>query len=383
MNNILDLYVYYLNYIGNFFKLKVGEYVVDQLFVNGCIIISVIFIAVEFLENDRIRKLSSNKKSILSGVAFSISSIFLMKYSIYITPTAFLDFRAISQSSSAFYGGPLSSIITGLSSAVFRISYYGVDKNSILTFISMILSSLACAYISKKTLNKKIKWSLMIITSQLIHALLLVLVLGNSNAILSAIFYLFIGTVVVSTTVYYVFDHLLIAHKQVKILKEQACIDFLTGVHSSRNFNSLYEEISAKLCQEGRVFSVLMIDIDFFKDVNDTYGHLAGDEVLKDLGYILNIFARKAGIIGRVGGEEFCILLEDYNIAQATRYAEDLRACVEKTNFVIDSQKQIHITVSIGLATYKETVSDIADMREFADQKLYQSKKSGRNRISS
>ena len=356
---------------------------IGQLFVNGCILISIIFISVEFLESDRIKKLSSNKKSLVSGIAFSIASILLMRYSIYITPTAFIDYRAISLSSSAFYGGPISSIVTGLISSLFRIFYYGLNKNSIFTFVSMIIASLLCAYISKMSIGKKVKWILMVIISQLNHIILLVLVISNANELFKVMTYLLIGTVFFATTVYFVFDHLLIAHKQVELLKEQACIDFLTGVYSTRHFNSLYDDISQKLARENQVFSVLMLDIDLFKNVNDTYGHLTGDEVLKDLGYILNMFARKAGMIGRVGGEEFCILLEDYSLDEAREYGENLRKYIERTVFVIDAKKQINITVSIGISTYKETVSHINDMREVADQKLYESKESGRNRISS
>lgn len=179
------------------------------------------------------------------------------------------------------------------------------------------------------------------------------------------------------------FDHLLIVHKQAETLKKQACIDFLTGIYNSRKFNSLYNGRLNRLEKENQTFSVLMIDIDFFKKINDTYGHLAGDKVLKNLGCILNMFSRKSGIIGRVGGEEFCILLEGYNKDKVFEYGENLRRYIENSIFFISSTQQIHITVSIGISTYKETDSDIDNMREFADQKLYQAKESGRNKVCS
>lgn len=355
----------------------------SNLFVNGCILIAIIFITVEFLNSDKIEKFSKNTKNIISGFAFSISSILLMQYSIFITSTAFLDFRTISQSASAFYGGPVSSIITGLISATFRLFHFGINSNSILTFVSMIISSLLCAYISKGKLNKKFKWFLMIISTNITHSFLFFLVLDNTSDVIKTISALIFGSIIVSTVIYYVFKHLSLSHSQMKTLKEQACIDFLTGVHNKRNFNSLYDETIKKMKQQNITFSVLMIDIDFFKNVNDTYGHSAGDEVLRDLGHIFNMFVKENGIVGRVGGEEFCILLKDYSENEAVEFGESLRKYIEETMFILSFKKQIHITVSIGVSAYKEKTLGIDNVREFADQKLYECKHSGRNKVCS
>lgn len=354
---------------------------VSDLFVNGCILVSIIFVAVTFLESERVKKFSSIGKALISGVCFSISSIFLMKYNIFVTETSFLDFRSISQSSSAFYGGPISSMVTGLVSALFRIFYFGIDKNSVLTFISMIVSSLVCAYISKKESNKKIKWTLMIVSSKFIHMVLLILVLDNSKDISRVLITLSIGFTIVSTAVYYVFDYLSLAYKQVEMLKNQASTDFLTGVSNSRSFENLYQKALNKLLEEDKIFSVLMVDIDFFKKVNDTYGHLAGDKVLKDMGYIFNLFCTDNCKVGRVGGEEFCILLEEYSNEDAIAFSERLRKYIEETMFIIDSNSKINITISIGVSTYNSSVFYTEDVREVADQKLYECKKTGRNKV--
>ena len=353
----------------------------SNLFVNGCILITVIFIAVEFLESDKVRNCSKNIKPFISGIAFSISSTLLILYNISVTPTAFLDFRTISQASSAFYGGPISSIITGLVASLFRLFYFGVSKRSILTFISMIISSLLCAYIAKKDFSKKLKWLLLVMVSNIVHIILFFLVIEDSKDIVRVIIYLLIGTAFVATIIYFVFDHLLLAHKQVEKLKQQASIDFLTGVHNTRNFRSLYNESVEKLKESDDVFSVLMIDIDFFKKVNDTYGHPVGDQVLRDLGYVLNLFCREDGIVGRVGGEEFCILLEYYSNNEAFEFAENLRKYIEKTQIIISSKEQISIKVSIGISTYKETVPNVENMLKVADEKLYEAKNTGRNRV--
>ena len=355
----------------------------SNLFVNGCILIAIIFITVEFLEGYKVKQLSKNTKNVISGIGFSISSILLMKYSIFITSTAFLDFRTISQSASAFYGGPISSIITGLISSTFRLIHFGVSLNSVLTFVSMIISSLLCAYISKGKLNKNLKWFLMIFSTNIVHSILFFLVLDDTSDIIKVIFSLIFGSIIVSTIIYYVFKHLELSRKHMEVLQEQACIDFLTGVHNKRNFNSLYEESTNKIKKQQNIFSVLMIDIDFFKKINDTYGHSSGDKVLKDLGHILNMFVKDHGIVGRIGGEEFSILLKGYSKAEAFEFGENLRKYIEKTMFIINFKKQIHITVSIGVASYDGKKPNVENIRDLADEKLYECKRSGRNKVCS
>lgn len=355
---------------------------ISDLFINACILITTIFITIELLQNDNIKRMSQVKKSILSGILFSISSMLLMKYNIFVTEESFLDFRNVSQSASAFYGGAISSLITGLFSALFRIFYFGLDKNSLLTFINMAISSILCAYIARSMWSRKIKWSLMIIITKFMHILLFALVIPNSDDLLGVIVFLWMGTAVVATIVYFVIDHLSIAHREIERLKEQATIDYLTGVHNTRNFNFLYNKYLRVFKEKNEVFSVLMLDIDFFKNTNDTFGHLAGDLVLKELGQIFKKLSEKEDVlVGRVGGEEFCILLRGFNRQEAVEFAENLRLHIAENEFVLHSEQQIHVTVSIGVGTYKDTVSDIRDVREFADYKLYESKKTGRNRV--
>lgn len=354
----------------------------SDLFINACILITTIFITVEFLQNERIQMLSTVKRNILSGVLFSISSMLLMKYNIFVTDESFLDFRNVSQSASAFYGGPISSLVTGFISALFRIFYFGINKNSLLTFVNITISAILCAYIAKNAWSKELKWTLMIVTTKFMHILLFTMVIDGLYDTLRVIGFLIIGTFLVSTIVYYLLDHLCIAHKEIARLKQQSTIDFLTGVHNTRNFNFLYNK-SLKFSKErNEPFSVLMLDIDFFKHTNDTYGHLAGDTVLKQLGHILNKFSSEEdAIVGRVGGEEFCILLRGYSKQRAIVFAEELRKFISENTFLLVSDEKIKVTVSIGVATYKDTVFDIKNVREIADQRLYESKKTGRNKV--
>lgn len=126
-----------------------------------------------------------------------------------------------------------------------------------------------------------------------------------------------------------------------------------------------------------------MIDIDFFKKVNDTYGHAEGDAVLRELGKILLKSCRSYDIVSRNGGEEFTILLLDCPEIQALQIAERVRYSVETHPFIMTNETQINITVSIGVSSYPEATNKIEKLLELADETLYIAKRTGRNKVCS
>jgi len=125
-------------------------------------------------------------------------------------------------------------------------------------------------------------------------------------------------------------------------------------------------------------FCLILIDVDHFKQINDTYGHISGDEVLKGLSLILQESLRSDDIVGRYGGEEFMVLLPKVNIENAQKVCEKLRSQVERHHFVID-ENDLRITISLGLAAFHPGESDSALLKR-ADDALYASKTGGRNR---
>jgi diguanylate cyclase (GGDEF)-like protein len=124
-----------------------------------------------------------------------------------------------------------------------------------------------------------------------------------------------------------------------------------------------------------------MIDIDHFKDINDTYGHLAGDSVLRELAWILQKRLRPDDELGRYGGEEFCAILPETPLDGATRIAEELRTMVEQHSFVVEGER-IKVTISIGAAELQKGM-DLKGFYKSADELLYQAKRAGRNRVCS
>jgi diguanylate cyclase (GGDEF)-like protein len=125
-----------------------------------------------------------------------------------------------------------------------------------------------------------------------------------------------------------------------------------------------------------------MIDIDYFKDYNDTNGHLAGDKVLKAISMIIQNAVRQTDFVSRYGGEEFCAILINTGREGALAIAERVRKMVAEMPFPNENvQPNGDLTVSVGVATYSSTISTVTDLIREADNALYRAKRSGRNRI--
>ena len=171
-------------------------------------------------------------------------------------------------------------------------------------------------------------------------------------------------------------------HRQIHRLLSH---DDLTGLLSSRSFFSELRRESARARAENRPFCVLMMDVDFFKIVNDTFGHLTGSKTLEEIGYCIMQNLRSGDVAARFGGEEFAAFLLDAEIGQALVAAERIRSEIESQGFTVIRQgrpaEKHHITISIGVASFPDDSRDIIELVEMADSALYRAKREGRNRI--
>ncbi len=156
-------------------------------------------------------------------------------------------------------------------------------------------------------------------------------------------------------------------------------IDGLTGANNKRFLLESLEREIPRARRHQRPLSLAMLDIDYFKTVNDSFGHLAGDYVLKELANLVRTRLRPDDILARYGGEEFSIALPETPRDGAVRISEDLRELVEKRRFVFEGES-IPVTVSIGIAQLEERWDVLAFLKS-ADEKLYEAKRSGRNRV--
>jgi diguanylate cyclase (GGDEF)-like protein len=164
-------------------------------------------------------------------------------------------------------------------------------------------------------------------------------------------------------------------------LKEMAFKDGLTGLFNHAVLMELFEKEVKKQERSIRSISFMMLDIDFFKKVNDTYGHLAGDMIIKQVADILKSSVRDSDIVGRYGGEEFGVVLPEANAQEACIVGERIRQAVENNAFDIGTEK-VKITLSVGI--YVKDHADAIGYKEVikkADDALYKAKQNGRNRV--
>ena len=163
--------------------------------------------------------------------------------------------------------------------------------------------------------------------------------------------------------------------------EELASRDSLTELYNHRTFYALLNDEVVRAQRYNRPVSLLMLDIDHFKRVNDSYGHPAGDAILKGLSGLLMKQARTIDRVCRYGGEEFTVILTETEAAAAINIAERLRAAVECQSFDIGGGKVISVTVSIGVAAYPQHVSSQEELVKASDIALYAAKQGGRNRV--
>ena len=155
--------------------------------------------------------------------------------------------------------------------------------------------------------------------------------------------------------------------------------DFLTKLLNKRALEEVMEIKEAEYVRHGRNYCLAMLDLDFFKSVNDTYGHEAGDAVLKAFAHICKEEARVNDTVGRYGGEEFLAILGDTELLGAKTFGEKVRAHVEEAQFMYQGQR-IAVTVSIGIGQRKDYPS-LQTLKVGADERLYDAKRKGRNRV--
>lgn len=169
--------------------------------------------------------------------------------------------------------------------------------------------------------------------------------------------------------------------KLYKNVKNMTITDGLTGIFNHKHLMSVVKQEFNRAKRYKHNISVIMFDIDHFKEVNDTFGHQTGDVILREISSIIKDTVRKSDIVGRYGGEEFTIVLIETDIGKAQVFAERLREKVEKYSF-FNPADPLRITASMGLVSYpKSEVDTPKSLIMYADQALYEAKNNGRNRV--
>jgi diguanylate cyclase (GGDEF)-like protein len=174
--------------------------------------------------------------------------------------------------------------------------------------------------------------------------------------------------------------------KKIKIYEEvqkQIITDSLTGLYNRHFINDRFLYEMKKYNRENKEFSFIIIDIDFFKHYNDTYGHLVGDSILKQCAKLLKELFYETDFVARYGGEEFVILMPGTSVSLALKKAEKVRKIIENTPFYTYDDILINerITISVGISSFPDSGKDLNSIFEKADTALYYAKNNGRNMV--
>lgn len=176
-------------------------------------------------------------------------------------------------------------------------------------------------------------------------------------------------------------DILLRARFYTYMLAQETMLDPLTGAYNKNYFYEAAQKELEHFHRYGRKFSIVFIDIDDFKKINDKYGHITGDIVLKTLAQKLKNYIRKGDWVCRFGGEEFVLLLHGANSENALAIAERIRQEIAKEEIKTYAGKTISITISAGIATVTDTTKNLQEMIDKADIAMYKAKQSGKNKV--
>jgi two-component system cell cycle response regulator len=171
-----------------------------------------------------------------------------------------------------------------------------------------------------------------------------------------------------------------VAQKQAE-LERLATMDPLTGVYNRRYFLERLEMELARARRYHTTFTVLMLDVDFFKHVNDNHGHLMGDQVLVRVGELLGSSFRSSDLVARFGGEEFCILAASTDLDGGRIFAERIRQLIGEQVFPVPGKASFQVTCSVGLVVATGDEVSGLELIAHADEALYQAKRTGRNRV--
>jgi diguanylate cyclase len=354
--------------------------VLNSLFLNACIMVALstiayhLFIGKNHLKNmDTVRKLGF-------GVYCGLAAVMLMVNSFQVEPGVIMDLRNFAVVIAAIFGGPISAFLTAAMIIVCRMEFWEVTRATIVASAAITVIFVLCSVVSAMSLDFKRKWILCSVINVAVGTAGLSNGLHDSAKLLPALAYFIIGTAVASGFLYFLLMYYIAFHNlQVRLVSESTK-DFLTGINNVRAFNVEFNKLICRASRNQEKLSFMLVDLDHFKKVNDRYGHAAGDLVLKTLASLLCESCRVFDIVSRNGGEEFSVILQDCPPNRAVEVAERFRKTVERNVFKLSDGREINITVSIGVATYREQCRNSKELVALADKALYHAKETGRNK---
>ncbi len=318
------------------------------------------------------------------GAICALGAILAMLDPTELRPGVLIDSRTTMITLATFFGGPVGGIIAGGFAIAYRLYLGGIGAVAGVSIIAFaFVLGLFGHYLlgvgHRKTKVRDVQ--LIALVSPVLALGIFVLPADIAWPIFEKTFFPVAVVRILGTTVL----GMMILHEQHRVLAEReirrlAFIDELSGVPNRRSFYKQLDDAWAQWKRYGHQFAVVMIDIDRFKLVNDTYGHPAGDEVIKHLARVMKEEARECDLPARLGGEEFALLLRNTSSDGAFVMAERLRRRIESELIEYDG-KVLSYTISAGLSADLDAGAIRRDPMASSDQALYEAKRSGRNRV--
>lgn len=346
-----------------------------DLFVNTTIIISFIFVGGQLLRDKPLKEGFSFLQKCVIGIFTGISGVLLMHFGVHIEDIL-LDLRYLAIILAIIVGGPVASSITVTIILITRLIFTEYSLASELACYTILLSGIGVIFIARiqTSITLKLVWLHVYCLSILIVPMYILF-----NDISVVVLYL-ISSITTGYITFVSTNYVLQSNELFQKMKQYATIDALTGLGNVRQFDlEMNCHISNKNMKNDSL-CLLLIDIDHFKYVNDTYGHPAGDEVLKQVGCILRETSQFPDLAFRKGGEEFALLIPNKGLAYGICMGEQIRTAVESHPFQLLDGTKIKITVSVGVSEYEGSSEQFI---QAADDALYYSKRNGRNKVSS
>ncbi|MFI2857198.1 diguanylate cyclase [Paenibacillus sp. JSM ZJ436] len=355
---------------------------VNILFINACVLVTFLYLT-GLLSTKYVYSLEapSLRVQLVSGTMFGMYGIILMHYSFPINDEVISDLRHLAIVIVAGYVGWLPSLISGVLITAGRIVLFGLSQVSIIAGAGMLVIAVLCALIALHTGKRLQKLLIMNLISIIVISIVLTI---NVHELLLEVVAIYLSISTAATLVIYaLLEYSLASNRLFARMTLQAQTDHLTSLHNLRQFELLLNQHFRQARRSQEPLGVIALDIDHFKKINDTYGHAAGDVVLKQLSSLLKLHARPTDEVSRNGGEEFTVLVPRLASHEVTLLADKIRRAVEQHVFMLGDGTALKVTVSAGVAVYPDTLKcdDVQELLHQADEELYRAKQEGRNRV--
>lgn len=355
--------------------------IISDLFINITILVALITFANQLYRDISLNISSALLRKIVVGTGFGVIGAITMSYSIQTIKGFLIDFPNIAIIISAIYNSLPAAIVASIIINIFRIFHFGLDLHNVVIMIVGLITAIGFGLIGRLHINRWKKWFLSILCACAIFLLATISMMPPSPLFIYMIVIYCSGMILVSIVLYDFMEYVIMTNQTYAEMKEAANKDYLTGLNNVRQYDKLLNDAIQDSKEKNQSLSILYLDIDYFKKINDTYGHLEGDKILKEVSVLLRRYSRSQDIISRNGGEEFSIILVGCSLEQAIEVGERIRGNVEHHNFAANTGDIINVTVSIGISSFPDTTAEIDKLVEQSDAALYDAKKTGRNRV--